>query len=134
MALDPDNPDPAYRLGQLLALMEWVQDRATGAKAGIVERYWGSASTTPAFVFPELFKLNIFHLAKLDTMPPPWPGFATNRRKEIEAIMKGLPPSLPHRLELVDQGSFAIGYWQLSADRRSGTEASTGNDIPKENA
>jgi CRISPR-associated protein Csd1 len=134
MGLDPDEPDQAYRLGRLLAVLEWVQERATGAKAGIAERYWGSASTTPAFVFPELLKLAIFHLAKLDTMPPPWPGFATNRRKDIEAIVDGLPPLLRHRLELIDQGSFAIGYWHQHAARKSGTETSTGNDIAEENA
>jgi len=132
MGLDPDESNPAYRLGRLLAVLEWVQERATNAQAGIVERYWGSASVTPAFVFPELLKLAVFHLAKLDTMSPPWPGFAINRRKDIDAIIGGLPPLLPHRLELVDQGSFAIGYWHQRSLRRIASGASTSNDTGEE--
>lgn len=132
MALDPVEPNPAYRLGRLLAVLEWLQERATNSKAGIAERYWGSASTTPAFVFPELLKLSVFHLAKLDRMPLPWPRFATNRRKDIDAIIGGLPPSLPHRIGLVDQGSFAIGYWHQRALRRTASGEPTGNDTMEE--
>jgi CRISPR-associated protein Csd1 len=121
VALDPDEPDRAYRLGRLFSVLEWVQQAATSANAGIAERYWGAASTTPAFVFPELLKLATFHLAKLDDLPGWRSGFATNRRKDIEAIISGLPPLLPQRLELIDQGSFAIGYWHQSAQRRNGS-------------
>jgi len=122
VSLDPEEPDPAYRLGRLFAVLEWIQDRAVGAKAGIAERFWGAASITPAHTFPELLKLAVFHLEKLETIEG---GFATNRRKDIEAIVAGLPPHLPPRLELVDQGSFAIGYWHQSAQRRSGGATST---------
>ena len=119
VALDPNESDPAYRLGRLFAVLEWVQEHAVNAKAGIAERYWGSASTTPAFVFANLLSLSIYHLSKLDDSSP---GFATNRRKDIEAIVAGLPAKLPPRLELVDQGSFAIGYWQQRAARRGATD------------
>ena len=131
VSLDPDEPDPAYRLGRLFAVLEWIQDRAIGPKTGIAERFWGAASTAPAFTFPELLKLAVFHLGKLDATEG---GFATNRRKEIEAIVSGLPPHLPPRLELVDQGSFAIGYWHQSALRWSGGAASTTNDYTKDQA
>jgi CRISPR-associated protein Csd1 len=134
VALDPDEADPAYRLGRLFAVLEWVQQAATDAKAGIGERYWGAASTTPAYTFPELLKLAMFHLTKLDDGTGWQPGFAANRREDIRAIIGGLPPHLPHRLELVDQGSFAIGYWHQSAFRRSGSAASTTNDTPREQA
>jgi CRISPR-associated protein Csd1 len=134
VALDPDEPDPAYRLGRLFAILEWVQQAATDARAGIAERYWGAASTTPAYTFPELLKLSTFHLAKLDDGTGWQPGFAANRREDIRAIVNGLPSHLPHRLELVDQGSFAIGYWHQSALRRSGGAASTIDDNRKEQA
>jgi CRISPR-associated protein Csd1 len=132
VSLDPDEPDPAYRLGRLFAVLERVQQAATDAKAGIGERYWGAASTTPAYTFPELLKLATFHLAKLDNGIGWQPGFAANRREEIKAIIGGLPPHLPHRLELVEQGSFAIGYWHQIALRRAGGGASTINDGPEE--
>ena len=132
--LDPAEGDIAYRLGCLFAVLEWVQERAVNAKAGIAERYWGSASTTPAFVFPDLLNLAIYHLGKLDDTAP---GFATNRRKEIEAIVAKpapLPARLPTRLELVDQGAFAIGYWQQRAARRSSTDKPIAPDATEKDA
>jgi len=132
--LDPDEADTAYRLGRLFAVLEWVQEHAVNAKAGIAERYWGSASTTPAFVFADLLNLTVHHLAKLDDTQP---GFATNRRKEIEAIVARptpLPAKLPARLELIDQGSFAIGYWQQRAARRSATDKPVTSDAAEKDA
>jgi CRISPR-associated protein Csd1 len=134
VALDPDEPDPAYRLGRLFAVLEWIQLRAINGRVSIAEQYWGSASTTPAYVFPELLKLAVFHLAKLDGLSPPWPGFATNRRKDIDAIMEGLPSALPRYLELIDQGSFAVGYWHQSALRRHVAEASPAGDTMENQA
>ena len=131
MELDPDEADTAYRLGRLFAVLEWVQEHAVNAKAGIAERYWGSASTTPAFVFADLLNLTVHHLAKLDDTQP---GFATNRRKEIEAIVAALPAKLPTRLELIDQGSFAIGYWQQRAARRSSTDKPVTSDAAEKDA
>ena len=132
--LDPDEADTAYRLGRLFAVLEWVQEHAVNAKAGIAERYWGSASTTPAFVFADLLNLTVHHLAKLDDTQP---GFATNRRKEIEAIVARpapLPAKLPTRLELVDQGSFALGYWQQRAARRSSADKPVATDGAEKDA
>ena len=132
--LDPDEADTAYRLGRLFAVLEWIQEHAVNAKAGIAERYWGSASTTPAFVFADLLNLTVHHLAKLDDTQP---GFATNRRKEIEAIVARpapLPAKLPTRLELVDQGSFALGYWQQRAARRSSTDKPVATDGAEKDA
>jgi CRISPR-associated protein Csd1 len=132
--LEADESDTAYRLGRLFAVLEWVQERAVNAKAGIAERYWGSASTTPAFVFADLLNLAVHHLSKLDDTAP---GFATNRRKEIEAIVAQpapLPARLPARLELVDQGSFALGYWQQRAARRSSTDKPVITDATEKDA
>ncbi|HUB16097.1 MAG TPA: type I-C CRISPR-associated protein Cas8c/Csd1 [Acetobacteraceae bacterium] len=125
VSLDPDEPDPAYRLGRLFAVLEWIQEAAVGPKAGIAERYWGAASTTPAYVFSNLLELAVHHLAKLDDMLGWRPGFAANRRKDIAAIVAGLPPKLPARLIAIDQGSFAIGYWHQKANRSQGDAAST---------
>ena len=129
--LDPEEADTAYRLGRLFAVLEWVQEHAVNAKAGIAERYWGSASTTPAFVFADLLNLTVHHLAKLDGTQP---GFATNRRKEIETIVAALPTKLPTRLELIDQGSFAIGYWQQRAARRPATDKAVATDGAEKDA
>ena len=132
--LDPDEADTAYRLGRLFAVLEWVQERAVNAKAGIAERYWGSASTTPAFVFADLLNLTVHHLSKLDDTAP---GFATNRRKEIEAIVatpsRSRPSYQPASSSLI-RASFAIGYWQQRAARRSTTDKPVAADTTEKDA
>ena len=52
-----DEPDPAYRLGRLFAVLESVQRAALGnLNATIRDRYYGAASATPAAVFPMLLR------------------------------------------------------------------------------
>ncbi len=108
VALDPEETDAAYRLGRLFAVLESLQQRAVDPKATIRDRYWGSASTTPCFVFPQLLSLATSHLGKLEADNP---GHARWFEKRIGEITSGLPPSLPAHLSLVEQGRFAIGYW-----------------------
>lgn len=108
VALDPEETDAAYRLGRLFAVLESLQQGAVGPKATIRDRYWGSASTTPCFVFPQLLSLATSHLGKLEGEKP---GLARWFEKQIGEITSGLPPSLPAHLSLVEQGRFAIGYW-----------------------
>ena len=59
VSLDPENPDPAYRLGRLFAVLERAQEWASpgGLNATIRDRYYGAASTTPLAVFPRLLAL-----------------------------------------------------------------------------
>ena len=50
-----DTPDPAYNLGRLLAVFENLQDKYHNYErkgAGVVERYYGTASSAPASSFP----------------------------------------------------------------------------------
>ncbi len=108
VALDPEEPDAAYRLGRLFAVLERLQQRAVNPNATIRDRYWGSASATPAFVFPQLLSLATSHLGKIEGDTP---GLAGWFERQIGEITSGLPPSLPATLSLVEQGRFAIGYW-----------------------
>jgi CRISPR-associated protein Csd1 len=108
VSLDPRATDPAYRLGRLFAVLERLQQAAVSPKATIRDRYWGSASATPAFVFPQLLSLATSHLGKLEGDQP---GLAKWFERQIEEICDALPPSLPNNLSLIEQGRFAIGYW-----------------------
>jgi len=105
VALDPDNTNPGYRLGRLFAVLEKIQQEASGdINATIRDRYYGSASSTPVAVFATLLKLSKHHLAKLN------PGRAINLERLIGEIMDGIADFPPH-LSLEDQGRFAIGYY-----------------------
>jgi CRISPR-associated protein Csd1 len=64
--LDPANDDLAYLCGRLLAVLEEVQQRALGdINAGVIEKYYGTASTAPASVFGRLLRGAQTHLTKM---------------------------------------------------------------------
>lgn len=111
MSLDPERPDPAYRLGRLFAALEKTQKDALGEGLNktIRDSFYSSASATPGTVFPRLLRTYQHHLAKLEG------GRRVNRERlvqEIIAPLEALPPHLP----LADQGLFALGYYHQTRD------------------
>ncbi|MEW6378747.1 MAG: type I-C CRISPR-associated protein Cas8c/Csd1 [bacterium] len=111
MSLDQNNANPGYRLGRLFAVLERAQECASpGINATIRDRFYAAASSTPVVVFPHLLKLKNHHIAKLDNK-----GQAVNLEKQISEIMAGLS-DFPSRLDLCDQGRFAIGYYHQRQD------------------
>ena len=114
--LNPESSDPAYLCGRLFAVFDRLQYLALGGvNAGVVERYYASASTTPALVMGRLFRNAQFHLAKADG------GVATNVGKDFEAIACALGDQFPASLDLESQGRFALGYYHQKADYRRRT-------------
>ncbi|MDR0361987.1 MAG: type I-C CRISPR-associated protein Cas8c/Csd1 [Planctomycetota bacterium] len=111
MGLDRDNVNIGYRLGRLFAALEKTQlDALPGIKATIRDRFYGSASSTPAAVFPTLIRTSKHHLGKLDDRQRKY------RERLIGEIVDGLPPEFPDVLKLSDQGRFAIGYYHQMQD------------------
>ena len=110
MSLDRDNLNPAYRLGRLFAMLERIQQSAlSGLNATIRDRYFASASATPARVFPVLTRNATHHLALLrkgDSV-----GLANWLDREMGAIWAGIGAELPRSLNLEDQGRFVAGYY-----------------------
>ena len=104
MALDENNNDTPYLLGRLFAVLENLQGRALGdINATIRDRYFGSASATPALVFPRLLRVSMHHAAKVDNR---WPEPLKAR------ILDKLPAQrFPAVFDLNEQGLFAIGYY-----------------------
>jgi CRISPR-associated protein Csd1 len=123
VALDPSNPDPAYRLGRLFAALERAQELASpGLNATIRDRFYGAAASTPITVFPRLLTLKNHHVAKIDQV-----GLRVWLERLIGEIVDGLP-SIPAHLTLEQQGAFAVGYYHQRQDfyRKHTTE--TGED------
>lgn len=105
VSLDTERFEPGYRLGRLFAALEKTQERAQpGINSTIRERFYSSASATPAMVFPRLLRTYQHHLAKLN------PGEKVSREKLIQEIMDGIFVMPPH-LNLESQALFAIGYY-----------------------
>ncbi len=114
--LSSESQDPAYLCGRLLAVFDRLQYLALGGvNAGVVERYYASASVTPALVMGRLFRNAQFHLAKTDG------GIAGNVAKDFEAITCALGDRFPATLDLEGQGRFALGYYHQKAEYRRRT-------------
>lgn len=95
-----------YVLGRLFAVLEAVQKAANpGINTTIKDRYFNSASATPATVFPLLINLAQKHLAKLDG------GLATYYSKTITDLVSRIDQTLPARTTLQEQSAFQIGYY-----------------------
>jgi CRISPR-associated protein Csd1 len=112
MSLDETNPSPGYQFGRLFAVLEKCQRDALGKdiNSTIVDRYYSSASSTPAVVFPILMRMNQHHLAKIDNQ-----AIKVFDRNHIESIMCKIGDFKPH-LDLHEQGRFAIGYYHQRQD------------------
>jgi CRISPR-associated protein Csd1 len=103
VSLNEDSSNVPYRLGRLFAVLEKAQtDTNREMKSTINSKYFSSASSTPAVVFPVLLKLAQHHIAKSD-----W-GFKSSQ--SIEEILTGVD-EFPAYLNLEDQGMFMLGYY-----------------------
>ena len=112
MPLNPDNKTPAYLLGRLFAALEMTQNDASGGvNAGIGDKFYSSASSTPRIVFPTLLDLFRKHLKKLAGDKP---GLAVVREKLVGEILEGIDSTqgFPSQLSLENRGLFALGYYQ----------------------
>ena len=121
--LDKDNTDIGYRLGRLFAVLERIQQVAINPTATIRDRFYPSASSTPAAVFGNLMRMAGHHLSKLDSDKK---GLRVWFEKQLEEIMSGIPKFPPH-LSLEEQGMFAIGYYHQRCAKKSD---STGDATP----
>jgi len=121
MSLDRDNPNPAYRLGRLFAVLEGIQQAALpGLNTTIKDRYFAAASATPARVFPLLVKTATHHLSKL--RKGDGGGLAHYFDAEMGAIWAGLEADMPRSLNLEDQGRFIAGYYHQRWAKKDTTD------------
>jgi len=127
VALNRDEPNPAYRLGRLFAVLEDTQRAGLGkVNTTIRDRYFGAASAAPGTAFPMLIRNAKNHLKAIRGVRGQ--GSANWFEKEIGSILDGLADTaFPRSLSLNDQGRFAIGYYQqresLYRGRRDDTSA-----------
>jgi CRISPR-associated protein Csd1 len=116
VSLDASNTDRAYLLGRLFAAIEKLQIVAAGRgkdlNATIRDRYYGSASTTPAAAFGSLLKLSMHHASKTRDN-----GLGVLAERAKSEVMEKLPAErFPRTLGLDEQGLFAVGYYHQRAE------------------
>ena len=106
VSLNETSTNIPYTLGRLFAVYEALQESANpGINATIKDKYFNSASATPATIFPILDNLSQKHLRKLVT------GLRITNDRQIGALKNILGESNPARLSLPEQGSFNLGYY-----------------------
>jgi CRISPR-associated protein Csd1 len=124
VSLAPDEPNKAYQLGRLFAVLEAAQRMALGKiNATIRDRYFGAASATPASVFPLLLRGAQNHLGRLRK-----DGKGGWIEREIENILEKLTLDLPRSLPLAEQGRFAVGYYHQRKEQFKGRPDEVGHD------
>lgn len=144
--LTADTDDPAYNCGRLLTVFDDLQQRAHEWKlegATVAERYYGSASATPATAFGILWRLHLHHLKKLRGLGGKHEAAAYAIEQRITGICallgqteemkrKRLSPTLPRTLDLQAQGRFALGYYQQKAEDKAGQQAAANDNLKSE--
>ena len=112
VALNETSTNPAYTLGRLFSVYEAVQSDANpGINSTIKDKYFNSAASTPATIFPLLDNLCQKHLRKLSTGRRIW------YEKQIMALTAVLGDEYPTRMNLPQQGSFNLGYYHQTQKR-----------------
>ncbi|MFA4911111.1 MAG: type I-C CRISPR-associated protein Cas8c/Csd1 [Desulfobacteria bacterium] len=114
--LNENHPHPAYQCGRLMAVLAKLQRSALGdVGAGIVQRYYAAASSTPALVLGRLVRTSQAHLNKLE------PGLANWYENIIASIWGHIKDMVPATLTLEEQTLFALGYYQQIAHKGTNT-------------
>lgn len=109
----PDFPSAAYHCGALMAIYADIQHAAMPTvNAGIVQRYYASASRTPALVLGTLERSAKYHLNKIEA-----PGLVRIYENRLNEAWMCLEQAGQHRLpatlNLEEQSYFAMGYRQM---------------------
>ena len=106
---DLNDVRPAIVCGKIFAVMEAIQRVAQGKdlNAGIRERFFSFASTSPAPAFGRLMKLSQNHISKLKHDKP---GLAVILDRQLQNLCN-LLNEFPSTFSLEEQGQFAIGYY-----------------------
>jgi CRISPR-associated protein Csd1 len=130
--LTTDTPDPAYNCGRLLSVFDNLQRTAHRAEAGgaaklnttLAERYFGAAASNPNGAFSLMWRLHMHHLKKIRQKGEPGQKTAAAFQRSImeicryfKASTKDESPQFPRVFTLVQQGRFALGYYQQEAER-----------------
>jgi CRISPR-associated protein Csd1 len=120
-----ETSDAAYNCGRLLAIFDDLQMRAHDFQlegAGVVERYYGAASSAPNSAFGILWRLHQHHLKKVSRGGDRGKAAAEAIKRRIAEIAALFPqpaplqpPQFPRTFSLVEQGRFALGFYQQKA-------------------
>jgi CRISPR-associated protein Csd1 len=118
--------DRAYHCGRLMAVLGKLQTSALGdVGAGVIQRYYAAASTTPALVFGRLIRGAQPHLSKIGDQKP---GLKVWYERQMSDICCQIGTTMPATLSLEEQSLFALGYYQQLAALWAGKDKESKED------
>ena len=129
MGLNKECEDTAYVLGRLFAILEMIQKDANGEiKSTIRDRYFNSACTRPASVFPIIIKLKNSHMKKIERdkrfLKEKYENILGEIMSKLELQSKYINKEegfvwevYPKRLSLEEQGKFILGYYHQMQEK-----------------
>lgn len=128
MSLNESYTNPAYVLGRLFAVLEKAQKEAIGQNinATIKDRYFTSACTTPASVFPTLLRLSQYWTTKAE-----YGGISDRKIQNLLDMLEAKP--FPHHLSLDEQGIFTLGYYHQRASFYAKSDSNGSEKEPEAN-
>lgn len=120
VALDPASKDTGYVLGRLFAAYENIQKAALGkgVNATIRDKFYGSASATPARVFGSLAANAFNHLAKIRKEKPAFAHYLQDELQQIANLLEVSAEPFPSSLSQESQAKFALGYYHQASFRK----------------
>ena len=107
MDLNENTEYMPYILGRLFAVLENIQKQAI-EKETIRDRYFNSACSTPAVVFPQMLRIANSHMRVLARKNK---GLQVVLDNQLLEIMDKIHDGFPTNLSLEEQGTFIIGYY-----------------------
>jgi|LFRM01.2.fsa_nt_gb CRISPR-associated protein Csd1 len=112
--MDITRDKPGYLCGRLLAILEELQRRASRSRLNVtlVERVFGSASTSPITIFPGLLKLA--ETAYLPKIRKENRGYV-KMKTLLQDVCAKLDDRFPSTLTLKEQGEFVLGFYHQRA-------------------
>jgi CRISPR-associated protein Cas8c/Csd1 subtype I-C len=117
-AMTENGPSKAYRLGQLLNLMERCQRESNGKQdvnKGITERFGKMLAENPGKSLAKALLLHRSHLKKLKRENP---GLAGWFDKQVRETLGGLE-TLPKRVNREEQAEFWLGYYAKDSKKET---------------
>lgn len=102
-----------YVLGRIFSVLEASQQEANpNVNATIRDRYFNSAASTPASIFPVLMRLYNAHIKKISN-----PKHKNHYERQLQELIGKLDETLPARHSLPQQQAFYMGYYHQNQNR-----------------
>ena len=115
VSLNESSSNVPYTLGRLFSVLEAIQAAANpGINATIKDKYFNSAASTPAVIFPILINLAQKHLKKLKGTNM---GLTVFYDKQLTDLCGRMGENYPAHMNLPQQGSFQLGYYHQTQAR-----------------